>query len=104
MASSRAWCSEPDALQSAGNAQRGDIMRKLLIAAAFTLCATPGLAGEPVKLSSAQMDKVTAGGFSIVDVCEVCTNIAYVAQANVNTSASSWVKQKNVAVVKQEIN
>jgi hypothetical protein len=84
---------------------RGDIMRKLLIAGGLcALFATPGLAGEPAKLSSAQMDRVTAGGFSIVDVCTVCTNIADVAQANVNTSAFSDVRQRNKAVVIQEIN
>ena len=76
-------------------------MRKLLIAAAFTLFATPGLAEEPVKLSSADMDKVTAAGFR---VCVVCFNIAEIAQANVNNSALSKVKQRNVAVVEQEIN
>jgi hypothetical protein len=43
-------------------------MKKLLISAALcALFAAPGFAGEPVKLSSAQMDKVTAGDF-----CRVC--------------------------------
>ena len=37
-------------------------MRKLLIGAALcSLFAVPGFAGEPTKLTSAQMDKVTAG-------------------------------------------
>ena len=100
MASSRAWCSEPGGLQIAGNAQRGDIMRKLLIAAAFTLFATPGLAGEPVKLSSAQMDRVTAGWILIKDVN---ANIVLVSQTNVNYSKFSWVSQTNAAAVSQSI-
>jgi hypothetical protein len=41
---------------------KGDIMRKLLIGAALcSLFAVPGFAGEPTKLTSAEMDKVTAG-------------------------------------------
>jgi hypothetical protein len=85
-----------------GNAHEGDIMRKLLIAAGLcALFATPGLAGEATKLTSAQMDKVTAAGVSI---CTFCSNAAWVAQANVNTSAFSKVRQTNVAVVEQEIN
>jgi hypothetical protein len=37
-------------------------MRKLLIGAALcSLFAVPGFAGEPVKLTSAQMDRVAAG-------------------------------------------
>ena len=56
-------------LQIAGNAQRGDIMKKLLIGAALcALFAAPGFAGqpakvtsEPVKLTLSQMDQVAAG-------------------------------------------
>jgi hypothetical protein len=56
-------------------------------------------------LSDAQLAAVEGGlEIEIVDVCTICTNIADVAQANVNTSAFSKVRQKNVAVVKQEIN
>jgi hypothetical protein len=77
-------------------------MKRLLISAALCgLFAIPGLAGEPAKLSLAQMDKVTAAGFN---VCTFCSNNAWVAQANVNTSAFSKVRQTNVAVVEQEIN
>jgi hypothetical protein len=77
----------------------GDIMRKLLIAAAFTLFATPGLAGEPAKLSLAQMDKVTAAG----DVCVVCTNVAKIWQSNFAKN-SAFFNQTNAAAVSQEIN
>jgi hypothetical protein len=50
-------------------------MRKLLIGAALcSLFAVPGFAGEPAKLTSAQMDQVTAGNpcsyaFKSVAVC-----------------------------------
>jgi hypothetical protein len=81
-------------------------MKKLLVSAlALGALTSVAMAGEPVKLSSAEMDKVTAGlRIKIVDVCTVCTNIADVAQANVNTSVLSKVRQRNVAVVEQEIN
>jgi hypothetical protein len=75
-------------------------MKKLLIAAGFcALFATPGLAGEPVKLSLTQMDRVTAGG-----VCIGCANVAILTQLNLNLSKFSKVKQRNVAVVVQSIN
>ena len=44
------------------------------------------------------------GGLVIVDVCVVCANIADIAQANVNASAFSVVKQRNSARVRQSIN
>ncbi len=75
-------------------------MKKLLMAAGFcALFATPGLAGEPAKLTSAQMDQVTAG-----KVCVICVNVAEIAQANVNSSWFSKVKQKNSASINQSIN
>ena len=53
-------------------------MKKLLIGAALcTLFAVPGWAGEPAKLSLAQMDRVTAGG-----VCYFCSNFNATYQAN----------------------
>jgi hypothetical protein len=76
-------------------------MKRLLIGTALcALFAVPAWAGEPVKLTSAQMDKVTAAG----DVCVNCANVASIWQANVNRSKFSHVRQTNVAVVKQEIN
>jgi hypothetical protein len=75
-------------------------MKKLLVSAlALGALTSVAMAGEPIKLSSAAMDKVTAGR-----VCIVCTNVADIAQVNLNTSAFSKVKQRNVAVVEQEIN
>lgn len=45
-------------------------MKKLLIGAALcALFAAPGFAGEPVKLTPAQMDKVTAGTCVVVGFC-----------------------------------
>jgi hypothetical protein len=86
-------------------------MRKLLIGAALcALFAAPALAGEPAKVTTKpvtltldQMDKVSAGGWIDVLIRDINANIAVVEQANVNTSAFSSVEQKNVAVVKQEI-
>jgi hypothetical protein len=93
---------EPESSRSP-NGHEGDIMKKLLIGTALcALFAVPGWAGEPVELTSAQMDKVTAAGG--VEICTFCSNNAWVAQANVNWSAFSKVRQTNVAVVKQEIN
>jgi hypothetical protein len=75
-------------------------MKKLLVSAlALGALTSVAMAGEPVTLSSAAMDKVTAGR-----VCIVCTNIADFAQVNANTSAFSKVRQTNVAVVRQENN
>ena len=63
-------------------------MRKLLIGAALcSLVAAPALAGEPatvttqpVTLSAAQMDKVTAGGGTAACVFAVCVQVAEVDQ------------------------
>jgi hypothetical protein len=100
MPSVESMCSEPDGLQSAGNATWEDIMRKLLMTAGLcALFATPALAGEPAKLTSAQMDKVTAGR-----VCVVCLNIAVINQVNLNLGSDSWVKQINNARVRQSTN
>jgi hypothetical protein len=75
-------------------------MKKLLMTAGLcALFATPGLAGEPVKLTSAQMDKATAGA-----VCFLCANLAVIEQVNLNDSFFSVVKQKNKASVSQSIN
>jgi hypothetical protein len=80
-------------------------MKKLLIGAALcALFAAPSFAGEPVKLSSTQMDKVTAGWGGSTRVCQLCTNAAAIYQANVNYSAFSHVRQKNDADVRQSIN
>jgi hypothetical protein len=47
-------------------------MKRLLIGAALcALFAAPAWAGEPVKLSLAQMDGVTAGR---VEICTFCSN------------------------------
>ena len=75
-------------------------MKMFLIAAGFcALFATPGLAGEPAKLTSAQMDKVSAG-----KICVVCLNIASVEQVNLNESFFSAVRQRNRASIHQSIN
>ena len=75
-------------------------MKKLLITAGFcALFAAPGLAGEPAKLTSAQMDQVTAG-----KVCIICVNVAEIGQANLNESLFSKVKQRNRASISQSIN
>ena len=75
-------------------------MKKYLIAAGFcALFATPGLAGKPAKLTSAQKDKVSAG-----KVCVVCINTAEIGQANVNFSGLSVVRQRNRASIRQSIN
>jgi hypothetical protein len=77
-------------------------MKKLLMAAGLcALFATPGLAGEPVKLSLAQMDMLTAG-FSI-RIRDVNVNVAVVDQTNLNFSKYSWVSQTNAAAVSQNI-
>ena len=58
-------------------------MKKLLMAAGLcALFATPGLAAEPVKLSLAQMDMLTAG-FSI-RIRDVNVNVAVLDQKNVS--------------------
>jgi hypothetical protein len=55
-------------------------MRKLLIGAALcSLFAVPGFAGEPAKLTSAQMDRVTAGRTAAC-VLAVCVQVARVDQ------------------------
>jgi hypothetical protein len=52
-------------------------------------------------LSDAQLAAVEGEGFEIEGVCTICTNVAEVAQANVNTSAFSRVRQSNRASVRQ---
>jgi hypothetical protein len=83
MLASRAWCSEPGGSSKGsiapGMAQRGDIMKRLLIGAGLcALLAAPAWAGEPAKLSLAQMDRVTAAG----DFCYGCANYNATYQAN----------------------
>ena len=78
-------------------------MKKLLMAVGLcALFATPGLAGEPAKLTSAQMDKVTAGAF-----CWDCTNVSRIVQVNlakVKKAFKPEVNQSNLAAVEQSIN
>ena len=77
-------------------------MKKLLMAAGLcALFATPGLAAEPVKLSLAQMDMLTAG-FSI-RIRDVNVNVAVLKQKNVSHAAFSAVSQTNAAAVSQNI-
>ena len=77
-------------------------MKKLLMAAGLcALFATPGLAAEPVKLSLAQMDMLTAG-FSI-RIRDVNVNVAVLDQKNVSIATFSAVSQTNAAAVSQNI-
>ena len=77
-------------------------MKKLLMAAGLcALFATPGLAAEPVKLSLAQMDMLTAG-FSI-RIRDVNVNVAVLDQKNVTIAKFSAVSQTNAASVSQNI-
>jgi hypothetical protein len=63
-------------------------MKKLLIGAALcALFAAPGLAGEPVKLTSSQMDQVAAGNPCSFAFKSVATCIQ-----------SNWTNQAAVAV------
>ena len=77
-------------------------MKKLLMTAGLcALFATPGLAAEPVKLSLAQMDMLTAG-FSI-RIRDVNVNVAVLDQKNVSIAKLSAVSQTNAASVSQNI-
>jgi hypothetical protein len=60
-----------------------------------------GEQGLLTALSDEQLAVIEGEG---VNICTFCSNYAAVYQANVNTSAFSKVRQRNVAVVKQEIN
>jgi hypothetical protein len=66
-------------------------MRKLLIGAALcSLFAVPGFAGEPAKLTSAQMDRVTAGN--------PCSAKIFSVSAGNNCIQANWTSQTAVAV------
>ena len=52
-------------------------------------------------LSDGQLAVVEGARFEIEGVCAICTNVANIAQANVNTSAFSNVRQSNRANVRQ---
>jgi hypothetical protein len=52
-------------------------------------------------LSDGQLAVVEGAQFEIEGVCAICVNVANVAQANVNTSAFSSVRQRNRANVYQ---
>ncbi len=68
-------------------------MRKLLIGAALcALFATPGLAGQPAKLSLAQMDQVTAGNpcSKLFKSTAVCIQKIDVDQTAVAVSSGVW--------------
>jgi hypothetical protein len=86
------------------------------IALALMLSVAPAMAGDTDTFQA--FSKMAAGEQEILmplsdeqlatiegeDVCIGCANIAAVRQANVNLSSFSRVRQRNVAVVKQEIN
>jgi hypothetical protein len=87
-------------------------MKRLLIGAALcALSATPGLAGEPakvtepVRLSLTQMDGVTAGDF-----CKFCSNINATHQTAVAVGGAAFslfsgnASAVNVNETDQEIN
>jgi hypothetical protein len=66
-------------------------MRKLLIGAALcSLFAVPGFAGEPAKLTSAQMDQVTAGNPCSAKIFSVSAGNNCI-QSNVTTQIAAAV-------------
>jgi hypothetical protein len=91
-------------------------MKKLLIGAALcSLVAAPALAGEPAKLSLAQMDKVTAGAVDLVDICTACANFNWTSQTAVAAavggssafsafSSNAAAEAENENETEQEIN
>ena len=77
-------------------------MKKLLIAAGLcAVFATPGLAGEPAKLSLTQMDRVTAAGF-----CYSCANYNATYQSNyvVAYGGNSYFSEKSSNAVAVGVN
>jgi hypothetical protein len=82
-------------------------MKRLLIGAALcSLLAAPVLAGEPAKLTSAQMDRVTAGRTAtcVVAICVQKIDVDQDATAvAVGGYGDTVAAASNVSVIDQEI-